>query len=282
MKTRMIMMLLATSLSATVLAQDSKQLTVGDVTMTVYPQQGAKIMSLTYKGKEIISQSKRPEAFGSTFWTSPQKEWYWPPVPEFDKQPYTLEERDGKIIMTSPVSARLKYRVRKEFSTDAKNKAIVITYSIINESDETRQVAPWEITRVTNADGLIFFEAPVDSIWPQRLMTFEAADGAAWYKTDEAQQNRKVNADGAGWLAYMADGLLLVKKFLDLKPADPAPGEAEIQVYVNRGKSYIELESQGAYTLLRPGERLTWTVRWFLLPAPSSDKLQLLKVVRSL
>ena len=278
----MIMMLFATSLSATVLAQDSKQLTVGDVTMTVYPQQGAKIMSLTYKGKEIISQSKRPEAFGSTFWTSPQKEWYWPPVPEFDKQPYTLEERDGKIIMTSPVSARLKYRIRKEFSTDAKNKAIVITYSIINESDETRQVAPWEITRVTNDGGIIFFDAPLDGITPAGLMAFESKYGAVWYKTDEANANRKINADGKGWLAYCNDGLLLVKKFDDLEASQPAPDEAEIQVYVNRGKTYIELESQGAYTTLKPHEEVNWTVRWYLLPVkgaaePSSKLMKLVK-----
>jgi hypothetical protein len=282
MKTRMIMMLLATSLSATVLAQDSKQLTVGDVTMTVYPQQGAKIMSLTYKGKEIISQSKRPEAFGSTFWTSPQKEWYWPPVPEFDKQPYTLEERDGKIIMTSPVSARLKYRVRKEFSTDAKNKAIVITYSIINESDETRQVAPWEITRVTNDGGIIFFDAPLDGITPAGLMAFESKYGAVWYKTDEANANRKINADGKGWLAYCNDGLLLVKKFDDLDASQPAPDEAEIQVYVNRGKTYIELESQGAYTTLKPHEEVNWTVRWYLLPVKgdAQPSAKLLKMVK--
>ena len=282
MKTRMIMMLLATSLSATVLAQDSKQLTVGDVTMTVYPQQGAKIMSLTYKGKEIISQSKRPEAFGSTFWTSPQKEWNWPPVSEFDKQPYTLEERDGKIIMTSPVSARLKYRIRKEFSTDAKNKAIVITYSIINESDETRQVAPWEITRVTNDGGIIFFDAPLDGITPAGLMAFESKYGAVWYKTDEANANRKINADGKGWLAYCNDGLLLVKKFDDLEASQPAPDEAEIQVYVNRGKTYIELESQGAYTTLKPHEEVNWTVRWYLLPVKgdAQPSAKLLKMVK--
>ena len=108
-------------------------------------------------------------------------------------------------------------------------------------------------------------------------MTFEGAHGAAWYKTDEAPQNRKVNADGTGWLAYFSDGLLLVKEFQDLQAGEPAPGEAEVQVYVNRGKTYIELESQGAYTLLQPGEELKWSVSWYLLPvdttAQPSEKL---------
>ena len=264
--------------------QVEKQITVGDVIMTINPQKGGKILSLKYKDQEVISQSPRPEAFGSTFWTSPQKEWNWPPVSEFDKQPYTVEERDGRLIMTSEPSARLKYRVRKEFSTDVKDKAIVVTYSIINESDEVRQVAPWEITRVPTDGGIIFFDAPVDGITPADLMAFTEANGAVWYKTDEANANRKINADGKGWLAFFNNGLLLLKKFEDLEPSQPAPDEAEIQVYVNRGKTYIELESQGAYTTLQPHGELQWTVRWYLVPVKeeAQPSARLMKAVKKL
>ena len=261
--------------------QSRKQLKVGDVVMTIAPRQGGKILSLKYKDQEVISQSKFPESFGSTFWTSPQKEWNWPPVPEFDKASYTIEEKDGHLILTSPVSAKLGFRIRKDFSTDEKDGAFVVTYSIINESGEERKVAPWEITRVINDGGLIFFKAPAESIWPAGLMNFKNAFGAAWYTPDEANENRKVNADGNGWLAYANNGLLLVKKFNDLKAGDPAPDEAEIQVYVNRGKSYIELESQGAYTTLQPNQKVDWTVRWYLRPiqetTPSKALLKMIK-----
>lgn len=240
-------------------------LVAGNVTMTVDANGGGKILSLKYKDAEVINQSRWPESFGSTFWTSPQKEWNWPPVPEFDKRPYTVEQKKPTLVMTSEVSEKLKLRVRKAFAVDGQAGAIDITYSIINEGDDTRSVAPWEITRVPN-DGLIFFDAPVEKITPQGLMAFKPAFGAAWYQPDEAQQNRKVNADGKGWLAYANKGLLLIKKFQDLDASQPAPDEAEIQVYVNRGKTYIELESQGTYTSLKPGESLDWTVRWFLVP----------------
>ena len=105
-----------------------------------------------------------------------------------------------------------------------------------------------------------------------------------WYQPDEAGENRKINADGKGWYAYYNHGLLLLKVFDDLKPAEPAPGEAEIQVYVNRGKSFIELESQGAYTTLKPHEQLSWTVRWYLLPVKgdATPSQQLLKTVRNI
>lgn len=260
---------------------DPHTLKCGHQTMTIDAGKGGKILSLKYDDQEVISQSRFPESFGSTFWTSPQKEWNWPPVPEFDKQAYTVEEKDGHLIMTSPVSNRLGFRIRKDFSTDEKDGAFVVAYSIINESNDTRKVAPWEITRVTNDGGVIFFDAPLEGITPANLMDFKAEHGAVWYKTDVTNENRKINADGNGWLAYANNGLLLVKKFDDLKPDAPAPGEAEIQVYVNRGKTYIELESQGAYTTLQPKEELSWTVRWYLKPikeaTPSKELLKLVK-----
>ena len=262
---------------------DPHTLKCGHQTMTIDAGKGGKILSLKYDDQEVISQSRWPETFGSTFWTSPQKEWYWPPVPEYDKKPYEVN-RDGDVLtMTSSVSEKLKYRIRKQFAINEKDQAFVITYSIINESDETRKVAPWEITRVPNEKSLIFFEA-VDSIWPAGLMNFETTNGASWYQPDEANENRKVNADGKGWLAYCNDEkkLLMVKQFQDLDASQPAPNEAEIQVYVNRGKTYIELESQGAYTTLKPQEQLSWTVRWYLQPCDPASKESLVKQVKNI
>lgn len=238
----------------------------GHVKMEINAAKGGKILSLKYDDREMLSQLRWPETFGSTFWTSPQKEWNWPPVKEFDKNPYTVTQDGGTLKMTSEASERLKCRVGKTFTTDEKDGAIVVTYTITNEGSEPRKVAPWEITRVENEGGVIFFDAPVDGIWPAGLMDFKAQYGLAWYQTDERNENRKVNADGKGWLAYCSRGLLLVKRFDDLTPEQPAPDEAEVQVYVNRGKAHIELESQGAYQLLQPKESLSWTVRWYLMP----------------
>jgi len=73
-----------------------------------------------------------------------------------------------------------------------------------------------------------------------------------------------------------------VKQFEDLVAGQPAPDEAEIQVYVNRGKTYIELESQGAYTTLQPGDELNWTVRWYLQPCKDTSSAALLQQVKNL
>lgn len=259
-------------------------LKVGKVTMVVDASKGGKVISYKYEDKEILSQTRTPNSFGSTFWTSPQSEWNWPPVPEYDTKPFNAEVKDDKLVLIGEKSARFGYKVRKEFATDSKDKAIVITYTIINESGETRKVAPWEISRVPNG-GLIFFDAkeavPTNNM---KGLPFEHKLKAAWYTLDEDRANRKINADGKGWLAFCDNGLLFVKKFPDLKPSEPAPAEAEIQIYVNTGKSFVEIEEQGAYTTLQPGEELDWTVRWYLEPTdlPAEPSKALLKKARSM
>jgi hypothetical protein len=75
----------------------------------------------------------------------------------------------------------------------------------------------------------------------------------------------------------------LLKQFQNLRPGEAAPGEAEVQVYVNAGKTYIELESQGAYTLLQPGQSLQWAVRWHLAAtgdAPLPSKALMKRVTK--
>lgn len=268
------------SAQAIVPQKDGKyDLKSGDVTMTVDSQQGGKILSFRHKDTEIISRSRFPNSFGSTFWTSPQSDWHWPPVPEYDSMPYKAESDANTLVLTGEKSEKFGYRMKKEFTTDSDKNAFIITYTIINESDQTRRVAPWEITRIPNG-GLIFFKA--DEVTPGYNMTglpFEFTKKAAWYTLDEAKRNRKINADGEGWVAYCNEGLLFVKSFPDLEASEPAPSEAEIQVYVHGGKTYLEIEEQGAYTTLKPGEALEWTVRWFLEPTdhPAVPSKALLK-----
>ena len=265
------------------LENDQYSISNGDVTLTVDAAKGANILSFHYKSKEVLSQNQRPNAFGSTFWTSPQVEWNWPPVPEYDSRPYTAAQRNGALILTGQTSEKYKYHITKEFKADPADGAIVVTYSITNDAAVERKVAPWEISRVNNG-GVIFFDAPSETITPQGLMPFSFEYGATWYQCDEARANRKINADGTGWYAYANDGLLFIKRFPDLGPTCPAPKEAEIQVYVNAGKTYIELEAQGRYTSLKPGESVSWTSRWYLLPqdtdnTPSQALLDLVKTV---
>jgi len=241
------------------------RITQGDVSMTVDARHGGKILSFMLGEAEVLNQGQFPNSFGSTFWTSPQAEWNWPPVAEYDTAPFSAELRDGTLVLTGEKSARFGYRIRKTFAPDPGAGSINVTYAIVNESGEQRRVAPWEISRVPNG-GVVFFDATaVEPANHMEGLPFSFLHGLAWHVMDEAPMNRKVNADGKGWLAFSANGLMLVKTFEDIAAGQAAPGEAEIQVYANPGKTYVEIEEQGPYTVLPPGGELSWTVRWYLL-----------------
>ena len=286
--------LAATALSAqTVQKLDDEQyaVSVQDLTMTVDAAHGGKILSFKLGEQEVIAQNEaaapappsadgqpprrrffNPNSYGSTFWTSPQAEWNWPPVPEYDSLPYTAEITDGPVkvvdvaipalVLTGQVS-KYGYRICKSFTVDPSDLAFVVTYSIVNESGETRKVAPWEITRVPNG-GFLEFDATPEGVTPADLMKVTFDDGQATLEVDVANENRKINVDGKGWLNFRDNGLVLTKRFPDIAPEAAAPGEAEIQVYINGRKTFVEIEAQGPYTELAPGEKLDWTVRWYL------------------
>jgi hypothetical protein len=239
-------------------------ISVGEIKMTIDAAHGAKILSFKYGDEEILNQGDAPNSFGSTFWTSPQKEWNWPPVEEYDTKEFTAKIDGNKLLMDGQTS-QFGYSIHKQFTADKKRKAIEIKYSIVNESDETRKVAPWEISRVPN-DGMIFFESDaVEAANNMTALPFEFKYGGAWYVMDESEEFRKINSDGTGWLGYLnSKGLLFVKKFKDLKKSEPAPAEAEIQVYANMGKTFIEVEEQGAYVTVEPKGSVTYTTRWYL------------------
>jgi len=245
-------------------------LTLDNMKIEVDANNGARIVSLKIDNNEILSQSPMPNTYGSTFWTSPQKEWNWPPVHEHDMAAYDVTlnmNPEYTLEMTSPLSERFPLRIKKRFATDDKDKCFIITYTIINESNEPRKVAPWEITRVP-AQGRITFEADAKNITAGNnmgIIPFTQAENLVYYDIDHVDgQNRKINSDGTGWLAYANNGIILRKVFPDLKPSEPAPGEAEIQVYVNQGNTYVEIESQGAYVELQPHASVTYTVKWYV------------------
>ncbi|HET8939625.1 MAG TPA: hypothetical protein VFN67_39575, partial [Polyangiales bacterium] len=86
---------------------------------------------------------------------------------------------------------------------------------------------------------------------------------------------QKFTADGSeGWLAHVSGRTLLVKVFTDVPPDAQAPApEAEIALYAARG--YVEIEPQGPYTELQPGESSSWSVRWLITELPAQVPTEL-------
>jgi hypothetical protein len=252
----------------------------GDTVFAVDAAKAGRVVRFSLASKNILSAAKNPEDnnWGSTFWPSPQSDWNWPPPAEIDPGAYTAQVSGSSVLLASPTVPGLGLSVTKRYSVDPASDAIVIEYGLVNRGDKPRSVAPWEITRVA-AGGLTFFPMGEGSPskGPQELLRLHILDGVAWFAYDAraVSSDQKVFADGGeGWIAHAAGDLLLVKAFADISAKQAAPGEAEIEIYTDAGKSYIEVENQGAYVSLAPGAVMTWTVRWFLRKLPASVSLK--------
>jgi hypothetical protein len=265
--------------------------TSGDTVFAVDASQGGRIVTFSLAGLNSVTAPKTTvdNNWGSTFWTSPQTDWNWPPPTEIDSDPYRASLDGGTLTLTGDTSIKLDLAVTKKFSMDQATGNVTIEYGIVNKGSAARRVAPWEITRVA-AGGLTFF--PMGEGSPtkgsQDLLNLEVKDGVAWFAYDAAAipKEQKVFADGReGWIAHADKGLLLVKAFSDISPSQAAPSEAEISLYTDTNHTYIEVENEGAYQELAPNASLTWTVRWFLRKLDASVSVgsaELLSAARAL
>ena len=154
-----------------------------------------------------------------------------------------------------------------------------MNYTITNTSQEVQKVAPWEVTRV-KTHGIAFFPFGKGERRGGLIPFTKEKDGISWFHYQDsqlpAQGDRQLYSDGAeGWLAQVNGDVILIKKFIDVPFENNAPNEGEIEWYaspVKPGKSYVEIEHQGQYQELLPGNSLTWQVTWILRQLPQSVK----------
>ncbi|HVT09405.1 MAG TPA: DUF4380 domain-containing protein [Polyangia bacterium] len=242
-----------------------------DLALEVDPRTGGRITALRLAGRNLLTgPNVDPGNFGSTFWTSPQSVWGWPPVPEIDHAPYRASIVGRSIVMRSAHSASLGVEVEKILSADRARGAILFEYRIHNLGQAPMQTAPWQITRVAPG-GLTFYPSGEGHFAPSNLSVREE-DGVTWFDYDKSKitGDQKLFADGReGWLAHVDRDALLIKTFPVAPRAVHAPGEAQIEIYANPAHTYIEVEVQGAYETIPPGGALVWPVVWLVRHLPA-------------
>lgn len=278
-------------LDGPIVRQDSCVLEFGEVFLAVNPKVGGRVTSARLAGRECLLDSRlHPANYGSTFWTSPQSEWGWPPVQEIDSAEFALEHDARSFTLRGPAVVSCDAPnvagivLSKRYSADFEQRAIVIDYTLSNPTGSSKRLAPWEITRVP-AGGLTFYAsdaAPVtpspvpEGAMPKQFMRTTRGAGCVWFQHDvDTPEHAKLNGEGKGWLAHLtSERVLLIKSF----PAAPvtacAPYEADVEIYASGpaglAGSYVEVENQGAYALIPPRGSLTWSVRWYLRALPAS------------
>lgn len=243
----------------------------GPVKIQVDPKKGGRITKFLFGVREVLLQEeKTPDFYGSTFWTSPQADWGWPPYKTLDSDPYDVLKIDSTFLcIQSKIEPKTKLQVKKYFYSIAIDTAILIKYVVVNTSQSNSiSLAPWEVTRVPSR-GLLFFpssDKQAANMYKSETKFFKYKDGyfGLYLNAGKVAKNFKLFEDGDGKVAYINDSLLFVKTYPDIKPEKSAVDESEIELFINVDQHYLEIEQQGELKTLRPGDSLTWQVKWYL------------------
>ena len=242
----------------------------GDMLFEVDSAVAGRIVTFALGGQNVLTPSTAgQDTYGSTFWTSPQSVWNWPPPTEINATTFDSMIEGGFVTLTGPASPLVGASVSKRFSMDAARQSVTLEYFIFNQTGAQLQVAPWEITRVAPF-GLTFYGTGPGGISSNALGGVSEGAGATWFDYAQAPPSvdQKLFADGMGWLAHVSGNLLFIKQFQDVPAGGAAPGEGEIEIFANGVQTYVEIEQQGAFVVLDPGQPASWVVTWYLRQLP--------------
>jgi hypothetical protein len=244
----------------------------GDYALEVDPDDGGRTVALSVAGHSaIVSRNESPEAYGSSLWPSPQSDWSWPPPPSFDKLPWHARVDGAALVLDSATDPKLGLSATERISAEPERAAFRFELTLHNRGAQPRRVAPWQNTRM-RPSGLSFFPSP-DAMQSDAKQQITPQNGLIWFTHDPHARTdgEKFFDDGAeGWLAQLDGDVLLVKAFPDVPKAAQAPKEAEIELYADGAGRFVEVEQQGPYVEILPGQSSSWVVHWATRRLPAN------------
>ncbi len=255
----------------------------GEVHAVLHPGNGGRLARVSHRGVDLVLPPGAPHGiYGDTFWPSPQSRFEWPPPPVLDAGPYTvLSASDETAVLRSDPDETMGLQLVKAVTVGP--NGLDFRFTMTNLWSSEQHVAPWQITRTARegllvwAEGQLFSDA--DRVVKHREDppcfyrhrdlpgTFEGVDLSAAPSSmtvPRVTTTSKYFTDARGWLAHLHRDRLVLRTFPDLRIDQAAPRQAEVEIYVDLERDYIELENQGAYVPLGPGASLEYRTRWLV------------------
>jgi Domain of unknown function (DUF4380) len=253
----------------------------GPTEVEFLPAEGGRLSRLRYHGVDLVLPPGRVPGFhGDTFWPSPQSRFDWPPPPVLDSAPYEIVTESGlSLTVRSSPDPDLGLQVEKRF--DLAEHSLTMQFTLTNIWPHPQDVAPWQVTRAPRtgllvwATGEPFHDADRlrkqdedPGCWflhrdsPSAFAGLQVGETHSCIAVPAVMGTSKVFTDARGWLAHAHDSTLFLRVFPDLTLDQAAPRQGEVEMFFDSGRDYIELENQGAFVTLDPGESLTYPVQW--------------------
>jgi hypothetical protein len=283
--------------------EDCAQISNGRTRIILGHQFGGRLLAYESEGKNILYLDPKEAEWNLNNIQSPRVS-----AGRFDVGPEYLMPRtqfiwsgkwevkvtgDLSARMTSQIDPTTSIQVTRDFELDKDSSHLKIKQTVLNKGDQLVRHNYWSRTFVIHGGVAVIPCDPHRSLIPnlyyvsqhRYLINFRPEDPAVrrvkdYLVVDSPPEFPKLGFDCAvGWVAYQApNDLLFVKKwpvFPDRKYGDP--GEIQFSLWYPTPNKFpaCEIEPIGPLVPLKPGQKSSFTVDWWLLerPFPKSGKV---------
>jgi hypothetical protein len=252
-----------------------------------YLTDSLRITGLTPKGKPNLfaDLSHFPPVatpFGDFHFRGGHRLWHAPEAMPRTYAPDTGELKitdlpDG-VILEAGVEPGSGIRKRIEIRLATDKPSVILTHTLINDGLWAVELAPWAITQfrlggtailpmpVGNVDAAGLLPNRQISLWPYARINdprLSLRDDYVLFKADALPPFKIGYFNPHGWLAYYIDGMLFRKSFNTQADAAYPDNNSNAEIFCNN--YFIELESLGSLTSLKPGTTVNHVETWEVL-----------------
>jgi len=222
---------------------------------------------------------------GHRLWIAPEVE---PDTYELDNVPVEMEEVPGGIRTRQPAGPVTGIAKTMEIRIDGSANRASIRHVLRNEGKKPRTLSPWTLS-VMSPGGEAVIPLPPKVPHTERLTHNQ--EWSIWSYTDLSDRRWRISpgyvrfahdaalgpnklgiAHREGWVGYLLDGFLFVKKFKWVEGASYPDGGVNFETFACQ--DFLELESLGPLVTLRPGDETVHEETWLMfrdVPRCGSD-----------
>ena len=265
-----------------------KQILKNEFLQVEYLTNSLRITGLTPAGKsnllaDLSDLAPIPTPYGEFYFHGGHRLWHAP-----ESMPRTYIPDSGELRMTELANG-VFLEARTEPGTGIRKQIEIIlapdtpsvrlTHTLINDGLWPVELAPWAISQF-RLGGTVILPMPVGDVdpaglLPNRQISFwpyarindprlKLDDKFVLFKADALLPPFKFGYfNPHGWMAYWLDGVLFRKTFDVLADLDHPDNNSNAELYCN--DRFVELESLGPLTTIRPNESVTHVETWEIL-----------------
>ena len=266
-----------------------------------YLTSSLRISGLTPTGKtnllaDMSHQPPIPTPYGDFYFRGGHRLWHAPEAMPRTYAPDTGElkitDLPNGVILETQTEPGTGIRKRIEIQLASDKPSISLTHTLINDGLWSVELAPWTITQL-RLGGVAILPMPVGNVdeaglLPNRNLSFwpysrindprlSLRDDYVLFKADALPAFKLGYFNPHGWLAYYIDGILFRKTFSAQDDLVYPDNNCNAEMYCNH--QFVELESLGPLTRVRPGTSISHFENWELVEGLENLSIEIQRVI---